>query len=96
MECLINYLGSGQIYKYPDKLAVSLIVVNFSQINNKIIPFFENNSLNGVKLFDFLDWCKIAKLMSEGSHLTLLRREGLNIIKTIKSGMNKGRNFTNI
>ena len=93
MECLINYLDSGQIYKYPDKPAVSLIVVNFSQINNKIIPFFKKYPLHGIKLFDFRDWCKIAKLMSDGKHLTL---EGLNIIKTIKSGMNKGRNFTNI
>jgi hypothetical protein len=26
--------------------------------------------LLGVKLFDFLDWCKVAKLMNNGSHLT--------------------------
>ena len=30
----------------------------------------------GVKKYDFIDWCKIHKLMSEGSHLTL---EGVNL-----------------
>ena len=29
--------------------------------------------------------------MNEGSHLTI---EGLNLIRTIKSGMNTGRNIT--
>jgi hypothetical protein len=40
-----------------------------------------------------MDWCKIAKLMNDGSLLTL---DGLNLIRTIKSGMNKGRNITEI
>jgi len=31
--------------------------------------------------------------MNEGSHLTL---EGLNLIREIKSGMNTGRDITNI
>lgn len=40
MESIIKYLGTGKIYKYPDKLAVSLTILNFSDINEKIIPFF--------------------------------------------------------
>jgi len=95
MELIIKYLGSGQIYKYPKKSAVSLTIVKFSDITNTIIPFFYKNPLLllGVKLLDFLDWCKIAKLMNDGSHLTL---DGLNLIRTIKSGMNTGRNITDI
>ena len=93
MELIIKYLGSGQIYKYPKKSAVSLTIVKFSDITNTIIPFFCKNSLLGVKLLDFQDWCKIAKLMNDGSHLTL---DGLNLIRTIKSGMNTGRNITDI
>jgi hypothetical protein len=42
----------------------------------------------GIKQNDFSDWCKIAKLMNDGSHLTF---EGLKLIRTIKDGMNKGR-----
>jgi LAGLIDADG endonuclease len=93
MEHLIKYLGSGKIEKDPRNPVVSLIIVKFSDINKIIIPFFEQNPLLGIKQFDYLDWCKIAKLMNEGSHLTI---EGLDLIRTIKSGMNKGRKLTNI
>jgi len=88
MELLIKYLGTGKVYKYPGKSAVVLTIFKFSDITNIIIPFFEKNPLLGVKLFDYLDWCKIAKLMNEGTHLTF---EGLNLIRQIKSGMNRGR-----
>jgi LAGLIDADG endonuclease len=90
MEHLRKILGTGSIYKYPDKSAIVLTIFKFSDITNIIIPFFENNPILGVKLFDYLDWCKIAKLIKEGKHLTL---EGLNLIREIKLGMNKGRNF---
>lgn len=93
MELIIKYIVSGQIYKYLKKSAVSLTIVKFSDITNTIIPFFCKNSLLGVKLLDFQDWCKIAKLMNDGSHLTL---DGLNLIRTKKYGMNTGRNITDI
>ena len=88
MESIIKYLGTGKIYKYPDKLAVSLNILKFSDINEKIIPFFNKYPIDGVKLYDYLDWCKINQLMNNGLHLT---KKGLNIIQKIKSGMNKGR-----
>lgn len=88
MESIIKYLGTGKIYKYPDKLAVSLTILKFSDINEKIIPFFNKHPIDGVKLNDYLDWCKINQLMNNGLHLT---KQGLNIIQKIKSGMNKGR-----
>lgn len=96
MECLIKYLGSGKLYRYPgEKPAVVLTLTKFSDIIKIIIPFFEKNPLLGIKKLDFLDWCKIAKIINDGSHLTL---EGLNIIKNkkIKSGMNTGRNIIDI
>jgi hypothetical protein len=37
---------------------------------------------------DYLDWCKIAELMKNKVHLS---EEGLEQIRTIKAGMNKGR-----
>nr|QTG38687.1 hypothetical protein [Ganoderma sp. TQC-2021a] len=88
MELLVKHLGSGTIYKYRGKDAIVLIVVKFSDITNIINPFFEKNPLHGVKILDYLDWCKIAQLMIGGSHLTI---EELNIIRIIKEGMNKGR-----
>lgn len=55
MECLIKYLGSGNLYNYPNKLAVVLTIFNFSDIVNIVIPFFEPNPLLGVKQLDYLD-----------------------------------------
>ena len=93
MVVLVKYLGSGKIYKYPGKPAVVLTIFNFSDINNLIIPFVEKNPLLAVKLINYLDWCKVAKLKNEGSHLT---EEGVNLIREIKSGMNKGRDIAKI
>lgn len=70
-----------------------LTIFNFSDIINIIIPFFEQNPILGIKQLDFLDWCRVAKLMTEGLHLTV---EGLELIREIKSGMNRGRNISNI
>lgn len=88
MDLIILYWGSGKLYKYPGKPAFAISVVKFSDITDIIIPFFEKYPILGVKFLDYLDWCKIAKLMAEGSHLSL---EGLNLIKGIKAGMNKSR-----
>lgn len=83
-----QYFGSDHIYKYV-KSAVHLSIVDFSIITNRIIPLFEENPLVGIKFQDYIDWCKIHKLMLNRSHLTV---EGINLIREIKLGMNKGRN----
>ena len=88
IEVLSNYFGSAVIEKHTKFPAVTLVIVKFSHIVEKVIPFFEMYPLVGIKQNDFLDWCKVAKLMSNKSHLTI---EGLNLIRTIKGGMNKGR-----
>jgi len=79
---LLAKLATGKIYKYPNKSAVGFYIVKLSDIINIVIPFFNKNSLLGVAklLFDFLDWCEIAKLMNDGKHLTL---EGLDFIQSI-------------
>jgi len=90
MQKIVEYFGSGKIYKYSGKSAVSLSIVDFTDITNIIVPFFNKNPLIGIKLYDSLDWCKIHSLMLNGSHLTV---EGINSIRKIKSGMNTGRDF---
>ena len=90
MEKIVEYFGSGKIYKYGGKSAVSLTIVDFTDITNIIVPFFNKNPLIGIKLYDYLDWCKIHSLMINRSHLTV---EGINSIRKIKSGMNIGRSF---
>lgn len=90
MQKIVEYLGSGKIYKYAGKSAISLTIVDFKDITNILVPFFNENPIIGIKLYDFLDWCKIHSLMLNRSHLTV---EGINSIRKIKSGMNTGRNL---
>lgn len=90
MEKIIEYFGTGKIYKYAGKSAVSLSIVDFTDITNILVPFFNKNPLIGIKLYDYFDWCKIHSLMINRSHLTI---EGINSIKKIKASMNKGRSF---
>lgn len=90
MQKIVEHLGSGKIYKYPGKYAISLTIVDFKDITNRVIPLFNENPIIGIKLYDYLDWCKIHSLMLNRSHLTV---EGINSIRKIKSGMNTGRNF---
>ena len=92
MQKIVEYLGSGKIYKYAGKSAISLTIVDFKDITNILVPFFNENPIIGIKLYDYLDWCKIHSLMLNRSHLTV---EGINSIRKIKSGMNTGRNFEN-
>lgn len=85
----IDYLGCGKIEKVSTRPnEVRFVVYKFSDILNKIIPFFQNYPSEGIKLQDFLDFCKIANIMEKKDHLT---SEGLKKIKSLKSGMNTGR-----
>jgi len=90
MWLISKYLGCGKIYKdsRPRSPVCYFRIIKFKDIQNKLIPFFEKYPLIGVKQLDYLDWCKVAILMSKDSHLTL---EGLEQICNLKCGMNKGR-----
>ena len=92
MNSLIKFLDCGKLDK--DKTGnrnwLDFKVTKFDDITQKIIPFFKKHSIHGVKSKDFADWCKVAKLVENKSHLT---QEGLKQIpwRHIKVGMNKGR-----
>ena len=86
MRSLIEYLDCGNLYK--NREIFSYRVENFSDIKDKIIPFFVKNSIEGIKSKDFEDWCKVAELMKTKAHLT---KGGLEQIRKIKAGINTGR-----
>lgn len=92
MEKLMEYFGSGMVYKYGGKSAVSFTIVDFTDITYIIVPFFNKNPIIGIKLYDYLDWCQIHSLMVNRAHFTV---EGVQSIREIKSprGMNTGRCF---
>ena len=86
MRSLIEWFGCGNISKYEE--ASYYRVAKFSDICDKIIPFFNKYQIQGVKLQDYLDFCRAAELMKSKSHLT---KDGLEKIQKIKSGINKQR-----
>ena len=98
IELLLKYFSSGSVEKHTKYPAVTLVITKFTAISDKIIPFFESypllhlrnekQMLVGVKKNDYLDWCRVARLISNKAHLT---QDGLNLIRTIKSGMNSCR-----
>jgi hypothetical protein len=53
-----------------------------------MIPLFKEYEIKGMKFLDFKNFCLIAKLMKNKSHLTL---NGLKKIQQIKSNMNNAR-----
>jgi len=55
MEKIVEYLGSGKIYKYNGKSAISLTIVDMTDITNIILPFFNKNPIIGIKFYDYLD-----------------------------------------
>jgi len=55
MEKIAEYFGCGYIYKYNGKSAVSFTIVDFTNITDVIIPFFNKNPIIGIKLYDYLD-----------------------------------------
>ena len=60
----------------------------FSDNIAKIIPFFRQHPILGFKSLDFNDWCEVAALIENKSHLT---EDGLQRIRDIKAGMNLAR-----
>jgi hypothetical protein len=88
MKSIIKFLDCGQVKPRPAESCVDFIVTKFSDIDGKIISFFDKYHLTGNKKLDYLDFCKAAELMKNKTHLT---PEGLEKIIRIKAGMNTGR-----
>ena len=86
MDSLVKFLGCGSIVKHNAKFSVEFVVTKFSDIQEKIIPFFEKNSLQGIKSLKFNSFTEAAELIKNKAHLN---SEGLKKIKQIKERRNK-------
>lgn len=85
LKSLISYLGCGRVEENEKTLASYYVVSKFDDILEKVIPFFDKYQIEGVKSSDFLTFKQIAFMMQEKQHLT---PEGLEKIKSLRSGMN--------
>ena len=87
LDLIALYLKAG-IVNIHSKNAFVFKITKLVDLTKKIIPFFEQHPIQGVKRLDYLDFCEVAKLMSEGKHHT---SEGLDLIISIKNKMNTKR-----
>jgi hypothetical protein len=72
----------------PEKSSEEFIVSKFSDIESKIIPFFNKYPLHGDKSKDFDSFKRVAIIIKNKGHLTT---EGLEELLKIKGGMNSVR-----
>jgi hypothetical protein len=92
LEKIKNTLQCGEVYFQKEKRAnhcqcYRYTVSSQSDVLNKIIPFFEKNSLqSATKRKSFKAFCKIANLIRKGEHLN---KKGIEKIKLLKTQMNK-------
>lgn len=89
LTTFLDYLGCGRIERAstrPD--GANFVVSKFSDIKEKIIPFFQTYPLQGIKCVDNFDFVKVANIIEAKGHLTL---EGIKKINSLKSGMNSSR-----
>jgi hypothetical protein len=59
IKSIITELGCGRI-EYAES-AIVYVVTRFSDITEKIIPFFDKYPILGVKNIDYMDFCKVVK-----------------------------------
>ena len=82
-----RHLGCGTLRSRPDGVWY-YEVNNFNAIWENIIPFFKKYKfLSAKKKRDFSKFCKIARLMKNGEHLT---EKGVREILEIRRDMNDG------
>jgi len=109
MKSLVGYLGCGSYYSSPDGREYGdLIVTKFKDITpwrrnkaparfragaraEKIIPFFDKYPVKGVKSLDYADFKRAIEIIKFKGHLTV---DGLEEIRKIKAGMNRGRQMS--
>jgi hypothetical protein len=101
LKSFVDYFGCGRYsIRHTTALHGDFVVTKFSDIQGKIIPFFDKYPLQSEKYLDFLDFKKIM-LLKQNTYLWLFflkkkKGESLREIKQIKSGMNKGRKISNL
>lgn len=82
---LVTYLGCGVVEEIKEGQAVNFVVTKFSDISGKVLPFFDEYTLKGFKLFNYIYFKQGVEILKKKEHLTSL---GLESIKKIKEKMN--------
>lgn len=89
LKLLIDYFNCGGFYSSENREIGNYIVSKLSDISDKIVPFFEKYHILGNKELDFSDFYKALNLIKNKKHL---EESGLDQLRKLKHGMNRGRN----
>jgi hypothetical protein len=84
---LKKFFGCGVVRKNREE-RMAYRVRSLENLNQRIIPFFDQHPLKSRRRIDFLKFRKILQLMNRGEHL---KPEGIQQIRAIASKMNRGR-----
>lgn len=82
---LVTYLDCGIVEVFKEGQAVNFVVTKFSDLTEKIIPFFDKYEFKGFKHFNYTYFKQGVEIFRKKEHLTLL---GLKSLKEIKEKMN--------
>jgi hypothetical protein len=86
---LVQYLCCGIYSERATQGAMCTFNVNKLQdLEEKIIPFFDEYPIEGNKFLDYQDFKKAVHLIKNKAHLT---SDGLDQLRLLKLGMNKSR-----
>jgi hypothetical protein len=88
LTLLETYFGCGKYYLSNDHRHGDYIVSDISALAEKIIPFFTQYKIIGIKEQDYLCWSEVIYLILAKKHLTL---EGIDQIRKIRGNMNTSR-----
>lgn len=66
----MEYFNCGNIYFRRNEEIVDYCVEKYSDLTEKIIPFFNEYPILGVKNQDFKDFCRVVSLIKEKKHKT--------------------------
>jgi len=87
LHALKAHFGCGVVRKnHGDRMAYR--VRGHEHLLARILPFFEKHPLKTSKRIDFQRFRKVVRLMADGAHL---EREGVERIRELAEGMNRGR-----
>jgi LAGLIDADG endonuclease len=85
MKSLISTLGCGIIELNLARSNVNFLVTKYTDISEKVKPFFDKYPFKGAKVSDYNYFKQVSILMSKKAHLT---EQGISKFQSIKSEMN--------
>lgn len=91
LKCFVNSFGCGKYYFREGQDAGDFFIEKYSDIVEKVIPFFDKYPIMGVKALDYANFKAVAEIMRNKEHLT---EAGLDNIRKIKAEMNTLRKYS--